>query len=85
MIEVSFNIFASLDDKQAIVDAIIQMAHRLKIKVVAEGVESVQQVELSEKMGCDYMYKGIIIVNRLPMDELIDFLQCLGNRASRKD
>ena len=30
----------SLDDKQAIVDAIIQMAHRYKMKVVAEGVES---------------------------------------------
>ena len=42
---------SSLDDKQAIVDAIIQMAHRLKMDVVAEGVESKQQVELLRQMG----------------------------------
>src|SRR5690606_30323929 len=45
----------SLDDKQAIVDAIIQMAHRLQMKVVAEGVETGQQVDLLKSLGCDYI------------------------------
>lgn len=64
----------SLDDKQAVVDAIIQMAHRLKMKVVAEGVESAQQVELLKEMGCDYI-QGYYYSKPLPINELIDFIQ----------
>lgn len=62
----------SLDDKQAIVDAIIQMAHRLQMKVVAEGVENERQVELLKLMGCDFI-QGYYYSKPLPMDELIDF------------
>ena len=65
---------SSLDDKQAIVDAIIQMAHRLKMDVVAEGVESKQQVELLREMGCDYI-QGFYYSKPLPMNELLEFLQ----------
>lgn len=64
----------SLDDKQAIVDAIIQMAHRLNMKVVAEGVENVQQVELLKQMGCDYI-QGYYYSKPLPMNELLEFLE----------
>ena len=64
----------SLDDKQAVVDAIIQMSHRLKMKVVAEGVESAQQVELLKQMGCDFI-QGYYYSKPLPMDELLDFIQ----------
>lgn len=63
----------SLDDKQAVVDAIIQMSHRLKMKVVAEGVESAQQVQLLEKMGCDII-QGYYYSKPLPLDELLEFL-----------
>ena len=38
----------------AIVDAIIQMAHSLQLEVVAEGVESEQQLDFLRKHGCDY-------------------------------
>lgn len=64
----------SLDDKQAVVDAIIQMSHRLKMKVVAEGVESAQQVELLKEMGCDFI-QGYYYSKPLPINELIDFIQ----------
>lgn len=63
-----------LDDKQAIVDAIIQMSHRLNMKVVAEGVESAQQVELLKKMKCDYI-QGFYYSKPLPIDELAEFLE----------
>src|SRR5690606_27172537 len=63
----------SLDDKQAIVDAIIQMAHRLQMKVVAEGVETGQQVDLLKSLGCDYI-QGYYYSKPLPMEELIDFI-----------
>lgn len=64
----------SLDDKQAIVDAIIQMAHRLKMQVVAEGVESKQQVELLKKMNCDFI-QGFYYSKPIPLNELFEFLE----------
>ncbi|MFY3792903.1 putative bifunctional diguanylate cyclase/phosphodiesterase [Ureibacillus sp. MALMAid1270] len=64
----------SLDEKQAIVDAIIQMAHRLNVEVVAEGVESVQQVKKLREYGCDYI-QGYYYSKPLPMELLIEFLQ----------
>lgn len=64
----------SLDDKQAIVDAIIQMAHRLNMKVVAEGAESAQQVELLRELGCDYI-QGYYYSKPLPMNDLLEFLE----------
>ncbi|MGE7920208.1 EAL domain-containing protein [Viridibacillus sp. NPDC093762] len=64
----------SLDDKQAVVDAIIQMAHRLHMKVIAEGVEQRDQVQLLRKMGCD-MIQGYYYSKPLPLDEFTEFLE----------
>lgn len=64
----------SLNDKQAIVDAIIQMAHRLHMKVIAEGVEQREQVQLLEKMGCD-MIQGYYYSKPLPLEKLMEFLE----------
>ncbi|MEG0449031.1 MAG: EAL domain-containing protein [Lysinibacillus sp.] len=64
----------SLDEKQAVVDAIIQMSHRLKMKVVAEGVEKVQQVDILRQMNCDII-QGYYYSKPLPMNELIEFIE----------
>jgi len=37
-----------------IVEAIIQMAHTLGLHVTAEGIETPEQLELVQEMGCDY-------------------------------
>lgn len=42
----------SSDDK-AIVTAIIKMAHSMKIEVIAEGVETEEQLEFLNSLGCD--------------------------------
>lgn len=44
-------------DDASIVRAIISLAHGLRLKVIAEGVESAQQLQLLKTMGCD-QYQG---------------------------
>ena len=41
-------------DDLVLCEAIIMMAHRLGIKVVAEGIETETQMNLLKKAGCDY-------------------------------
>ncbi len=40
---------------QAVVRAIVEMAHALDLEVIAEGVETVAQREALRHLGCDYM------------------------------
>lgn len=64
----------NLQDKQAIVEAIILMAHRLRIKVVAEGVETKDQAKLLKEMGCDII-QGYYYSKPLVVSELSDFIE----------
>lgn len=41
------------DESFIIVECIIKFAHSLDMKVIAEGVETIEQVELLKGMGCD--------------------------------
>jgi diguanylate cyclase len=50
------NVMTSADDA-SIVQAIISLAHGLRLKVVAEGVETADQVAFLQKLGCD-QYQG---------------------------
>ena len=50
------NVMTSADDA-SIVRAIISLAHGLRLKVVAEGVESAEQVAFLQDLGCD-QYQG---------------------------
>lgn len=53
-----------------IVHAIIAMAHALHLKVVAEGVESTQQLSFLQERDCDQV-QGYLFSKPLPLDELI--------------
>ena len=44
-----------LRQDQAVVQAIIDMAHALELEVIAEGVETAAQHETLRRLGCDYM------------------------------
>ena len=61
------NIVPGSED-MAICEAIIVMSHKLGIKVIAEGVESVEQRDLLLAAGCDYA-QGYLYSKPVPADE----------------
>lgn len=60
------------EDDEAIIDAIIAMAHRLKLKVIAEGVEEAEQLDFLRMHGCDRV-QGYFFARPMPYDELLGF------------
>jgi EAL domain-containing protein (putative c-di-GMP-specific phosphodiesterase class I) len=52
-------------DDASIVQAIISLAHSLRLKVIAEGVETPEQLLLLQEMGCD-QYQGYHFSPPLP-------------------
>lgn len=60
-------------DDSAIVKAIIDMAHTLKMEVVAEGVENEQQVEFLRGLDCDYI-QGYLYGRPMPGEQCGKFL-----------
>jgi diguanylate cyclase (GGDEF)-like protein len=56
-------------DDASIVCAIISLAHGLRLKVVAEGVESDSQLELLKRMGCD-QYQGYLRSPAVPASDM---------------
>jgi len=62
------------EDDIAIVEAIIAMAHRLKLNVVAEGVETEEQLEFLKKAHCD-IAQGYLLGMPMTSDEATRRLQ----------
>ncbi|WP_296246464.1 putative bifunctional diguanylate cyclase/phosphodiesterase [Pseudomonas sp. UBA4194] len=57
-----------------LVHAMINLAHNLDLKVVAEGVETPEQLALLRGFGCDQV-QGFLISRPLPLDELQAYLR----------
>jgi EAL domain-containing protein (putative c-di-GMP-specific phosphodiesterase class I) len=56
-------------DDMVLCEAIIVMAHKLGLKVIAEGVETEQQRDLLKTAGCDYA-QGFLFSPAIPGEEL---------------
>ncbi|OIR02383.1 cyclic di-GMP phosphodiesterase Gmr [mine drainage metagenome] len=68
---------------EEIVGAIIAMAHSLKMSVIAEGVESAQQLDMLRDMGCEEI-QGFYYSRPVPAAEFARFLQA-GELSGRDD
>ena len=61
------------DNDAVIVRSIIDLAHNIGIRVVAEGVETKEAYELLKEMGCDAV-QGHYICAPLPVEELMAWM-----------
>ena len=61
-------------DDAAIVSAIVSMAHSLKLKVIAEGVETAGQVAFLRSLKCDYI-QGFYFSPALPADDVLGLMR----------
>ena len=60
--------------EESIIYNIIEMAHSLKLKVVAEGVETSEQFIVLKNKKCDYI-QGYYFSKPLPTDEMEKLLK----------
>lgn len=58
-------------DSEAIVSAIIAMAHKLGLKTVAEGVEYKETVSILQEMTCDYL-QGYLFSKPVPSGSIVE-------------
>ena len=57
----------------AIVNTIISMGHNLNLKVIAEGVETLEQMNTLKDLGCE-LAQGFYFSKPLPADEILKLL-----------
>jgi len=60
-------------DDAAIVRSIVDLAHSLGLRVVAEGVETIESWRALEVLGCD-LAQGYLISRPVPGDEVVRWL-----------
>jgi EAL domain-containing protein (putative c-di-GMP-specific phosphodiesterase class I) len=73
---------SSSPDAQAIIRAIIALAHSLKLSVVAEGVETKEQLEFLQKLQCDYI-QGYYYCPPIRAEALTQLLNIQHGKFSR--
>jgi len=56
-------------DDRSIVEAIVSMSHGLRLKAIAEGVETLEQEEILRRLNCDEM-QGYLFSKPLPHEEI---------------
>jgi EAL domain-containing protein (putative c-di-GMP-specific phosphodiesterase class I) len=62
------------DDARAVLDAVVRLAHALRMEVVAEGVETVEQQAALEGLGCDVL-QGFLFARPMPADAVAGWLE----------
>jgi diguanylate cyclase (GGDEF)-like protein len=71
-------------DTKSVVTAIISLAHSLRLKVVAEGVETKEQLDKLRVLGCD-QYQGFYRSPAVPAGEIEKLLAPLSGSTELQD
>jgi diguanylate cyclase (GGDEF)-like protein len=66
---------------EAMVSAMIEMAHRMGMSVTAEGVETSAQAEFLARHGCDLL-QGFLYSKARPSDEITELLRNYADEAA---
>jgi diguanylate cyclase (GGDEF)-like protein len=61
-------------DDASLCEAIIAMAHHLKLRVVAEGVETEQQLKFLQQRGCDFA-QGFLFSKPMPSEQFTHYMK----------
>jgi EAL domain-containing protein (putative c-di-GMP-specific phosphodiesterase class I) len=60
--------------KRAVIETSLDLARKLDLQVVAEGVETMEEWQLLAQLGCDFA-QGHLISKAVPGDQLIEAIQ----------
>lgn len=71
----------SSDKGKLILEHMVSMAQKLGLGLLAEGVETREQVELLDKIGCDNV-QGYYFARPMPQEEFFELLK--KDRSARK-
>ncbi len=66
------------DNSLAIVDTIVAMARHLNLKIIAEGVETEQELASLKQLGC-HNYQGYLFSRPVPAGEFEQYLQRIAD------
>ena len=61
-------------DGEIICDATIGLAHSLRLRLVAEGVETAQQLDYLQARGCNFV-QGYLFSRPLPADQILELIK----------
>ena len=71
-------------DGAALVSSIVALAHWLRLRVVAEGVETQEQLRFLQRLGCDNM-QGYLFSRPLPGEQFRMLFACPDYKLERND
>ncbi len=74
VIKLDISFVRELEKNEIVVECMINMAHRLKFITVAEGAETLAQVQKLKDLGCD-LIQGYFYSKPLPSAEFEDYLK----------
>ena len=73
---------ATSRDALALAEGIIRLAHSLRLKVVAEGIETAEQRDALERLGCD-IGQGYLFAKPMPQRKMLELLGEAGVKKER--
>lgn len=74
---------ASDKRRQQIVETILSLCKQMEVQVVAEGVETEEQVHMLRELDCDY-YQGFYFSRSLSCDKFIEYVNQHGIEGDKK-